>query len=237
MAQDTRCTRRVGIFARLPVPGKVKSRLAAAIGPESAAEAYRWFAEHCFSETSRCPDTSVTLFNSVAEEVEACKGWLASVGLPHIQVAAQVESMDLGDRMAAAMASMLADGASKVVIIGTDIPDISTEILSAAFAALDNHEMILGPACDGGYYLIGVTKLPEGVLQGIEWSTSKVYRATEANAEKAGLRVAPDSTLPRLRDIDYIEDLVLWYDSTSPTLCAAEHPLRGQVQQVVEAHR
>ncbi|GFR50184.1 hypothetical protein Agub_g12353, partial [Astrephomene gubernaculifera] len=102
-------------------------------------------------------------------------------------------------------------GARKVLITGTDIPDLTAALLRRAAEALDQHEVVLGPALDGGYYLLGLTRLEEEALfRGIPWSSSRVLGDTVAAAAACGLRVAPLEWLPRLRDVDTREDLEEW---------------------------
>jgi rSAM/selenodomain-associated transferase 1 len=103
-----------------------------------------------------------------------------------------------------AFASHFADGARSVVLIGTDCPDISLNHLRAAFRYLENHDLVLGPAFDGGYYLIGLSANRPELFEGIGWGESSVLEKTITTAESAGLRTA---LLDPLRDIDRPEDL------------------------------
>jgi hypothetical protein len=108
--------------------------------------------------------------------------------------------------------------ATKVLIIGSDIPDLSSNHLAAAVAALDSSDVVLGPAADGGYYLLGVTAKtlakPQvqagGLFQGIAWSSPVVLEQQVAAVECLGLRLAPLGVLPVLRDIDTVGDLREW---------------------------
>jgi hypothetical protein len=100
-----------------------------------------------------------------------------------------------------------------VLVIGTDIPDISSGLLAAAAAALQRHDAVLGPAADGGYYLLGLRRLPRGLFEGIAWSTETVCQRQLDNAARLGLDVAPLGTLPVLRDIDTAQDLSAWLSS------------------------
>lgn len=95
--------------------------------------------------------------------------------------------------------------ASQMVVVGTDIPDVAASTLQMALAALQEHEAVVGPAHDGGYYLLGLRRPQEALFRGMEWSTSSVLRETVARAEAAGLRLAPLATLPTLQDIDDVE--------------------------------
>lgn len=129
-------------------------------------------------------------------------------------------SGDLGDRMAQALARAWADGVDRAVIIGSDCPSLTAEDLHQAFAALDQADLVLGPAEDGGYYLLGMTRpqtstiaetLAQGLFSGIPWSTDHVLEQTLAAAQGQNLRVA---TLTTYRDIDQPADLPYVQDAT-----------------------
>ncbi|GBF95687.1 hypothetical protein Rsub_08669 [Raphidocelis subcapitata] len=232
------------LVARLPVPGKAKTRLAAGVGAESAADFYRQCAEHAFRQALSCPDVSPEVHCSEAAEAAAVAAWLRSAGCA-MPVAPQLETPDFGARLlhalrlaaagpglpggaatgcgadasAAAPAAAAASEAPPraVVVAATDVPGLSPAALSAAAAALMTHDVVVGPAPDGGYYLIGLTAAalarPEAAAlfgAGIPWSTAGVAAATRAAAAAAGLSVAPAGALPALRDIDTAQDLADW---------------------------
>ncbi|KAA6420145.1 MAG: hypothetical protein FRX49_09808 [Trebouxia sp. A1-2] len=155
----------VAIFARLPVAGKVKTRLAAGVGFENAATFYKACAEHIFAETSRIDHR---------DRAQAQKGHMCVM---------------------------------QALVIGTDIPDISASILDRAVAALESHQLVLGPAFDGGYYLLGTTCAALQLFEGIEWSSDKVLQQTLQQAKALQLNVAPLDTLPTLEDIDTLQTL------------------------------
>jgi len=111
---------------------------------------------------------------------------------------------DLGERMYHALVHVISLGYQKAVIVGTDIPEIDEGIISDAFIFLDESDMVLGPAKDGGYYLIGVKEANQNVFQNIDWSTDMVFKQTLKKAEEEGLVV---SLLKILSDIDRPEDL------------------------------
>lgn len=114
-------------------------------------------------------------------------------------------SGELGERMRGAFASLFESGARAVVVIGSDLPAITPSIVAAAFEILerDVDALVLGPAADGGYYLVGATRVPP-VFDGIEWGSDAVLAQTQAAAARAGLRV---SVVETLTDIDAIDDL------------------------------
>ncbi|KAK9836346.1 hypothetical protein WJX81_007333 [Elliptochloris bilobata] len=137
--------------------------------------------------------------------------------------------------MYAALEHALSAGAAKAIVVGSDIPDVSATLLQAAAAALDQHEVVLGPAHDGGFYLIGATRTAPAMLQGITWSAATVREATAAQLHTSGLSVAPEDALPALLDIDTVQDMRTWVDvqerrpareAQHPVLAAAEDALQ-----------
>jgi hypothetical protein len=119
---------------------------------------------------------------------------------------------DIGARMARALAEAFAEGAPAAVLVGTDIPDLSGAILAEAFQRLADHDIVIGPAADGGYYLIGLRRerfaeLAPLLFQGIAWGGENVLRDTLSALAPSGVAV---HLLPMLRDIDRPEDLAVW---------------------------
>jgi rSAM/selenodomain-associated transferase 1 len=106
--------------------------------------------------------------------------------------------------MSSAFADAFATGKKRVVIIGTDCPDINISLIERALDALSQKDLILGPALDGGYYLIGLSRLAPALFDSISWGTGEVLSQTEAIASQLGLNVG---FLPALRDVDRPEDL------------------------------
>lgn len=193
------------VFAREPVLGRVKTRLAAGIGPEAALATYR--------------ELLALTAAAVAGAQVAATVWLAEApappanptlprpewpGLPW-RVQPAVDS--LGERMAQAFSAAFAAGAARVVIIGTDCPGLTAELLRRAFDLLATHDLVLGPADDGGYYLLGMNKLEANLFENKRWSTAAVLPDTLADAARLGRRVAQ---LPVLHDVDSAQDLASW---------------------------
>eukprot|EP00877_Chromochloris_zofingiensis_P013105 jgi/Chrzof1/8048/UNPLg00093.t1 len=311
------------IFARMPVPGKAKTRLGAAVGPQAAADFYKACAEHILRQAYSCSAVTCQVHCSEAAEVEQMQGWLNEIGTP-MNVLPQVNTPDLGVRIfealtmaisdlpsssrgqhesphddtadhastmqhgagcsselqlprtshtinasdvsssgkvgddaaaaaaaAVAVAAMTSSQAPdsrhsalddneaamqthnskrKVLIIGTDIPDISTALLQAAVAALDTADVVIGPAKDGGYYLIGMTNIVRELFHGMAWSTSSVLEQTVAVAQRLGLAVAPLDTLPCLHDIDVIDDLRDWMQQYEHDTSCKRHTCQPDYQ-------
>lgn len=202
----------LAIFTRYPQPGLTKTRLIPALGAESAAELQRQMTEHTLRQV-RCLQqrrvVTVTLHVAGGDEA-AMVAWLGSQW--HYQPQSQG---DLGDRLTAAMEYAFQFGASRLVIIGIDCPGITAEVLEQAFATLEQSDCVLGPATDGGYYLIGMRSPTPQLFQGIAWSTEQVFRQTQAIAQNLGLS---SQTLATLSDIDYPEDLPVWHAIQQQTL-------------------
>lgn len=180
------------IFIKNPVLGKVKTRLAATIGDQRALEIYQQLLEYTLNMVKKV-DAEVNLFfsDSIISDDSASKKFLQ-------------EGKDLGERMNYAFEKILADHHSRVVIIGTDCAELTSDILQESFTLLDQSDLVIGPANDGGYYLLGMKKPSPFLFENIEWSTEKVFEATRKIAENSGLKI---SILPVLRDIDTEEDL------------------------------
>jgi rSAM/selenodomain-associated transferase 2/rSAM/selenodomain-associated transferase 1 len=195
---------RLIIFTRLPYPGMTKTRLIPALGARGAALLHRQLGQHTLATVRE--GLQQKMAQPIAVEVrftggtrEHIQGWLGE----DVEYRPQSEG-DLGDRLIAAAQEAFEAGCSRVVIIGTDCPDLDDGILMQGFESLQSHDLVLGPAMDGGYYLIGLSRFIPEVFQGIAWGTGEVLAQTLAVASSECLSVAK---LPELRDIDRPEDL------------------------------
>lgn len=199
------------VFVRAPEAGRVKTRLAAAIGDGAALRVYRRLAEHTM-EVARAlaaEGVEVRVHHAPAGAGAAVRAWLGGgpVYLP------QAEG-DLGMRMRDAFARAFADGADRVVIVGSDLPGLSAPLLRHAFGLLDGCAAVVGPARDGGYYLLGLREMIGGLFAGMEWSTPAVLAATLHRLRAAG---ADPAMLPALADVDTVQDLPPgWAESAGP---------------------
>ena len=186
------------IFVKNPIPGKTKTRLAATVGNDLALKMYgiltRWTAD----QAAGLDGVKVYVYysNHTVEKDE----WSKPNFVKQVQ-----QGNDLGARMKRAITEVFEKGHKKVVIIGTDCPGVTTSYLEEAFAALTSTDVVLGPALDGGYTLLGTKTRPAPLFTGVDWSTEKVAAQTVALAERANLTV---KQLSPLSDIDYVED---WY--------------------------
>ena len=187
------------VFLKYPRPGRAKTRLVPALGEGAAAALYRTLAEEEVRRTAPVGGEYERLFCfTPAEDREAMAAWFPGERLWPQPVG------DLGQRMAAAFAEAFARGARRVAIIGTDVPWVSRDTVVEALAALDRHDVIVGPARDGGYYLLALREPCPGLFADIAWSTAHVLPATLARARELGLRV---HQLQSLTDLDTIADL------------------------------
>ena len=188
------------LFVKVPARSQVKTRLAAALGEEAALELYQRFVQDIL-DTLVQTGIPVMICYYPPDNRNAVAGWLG----PEQQYLPQ-EGRDVGERMENAFRQAFNRGFSRVVLIGSDIPDLPAPLIKEALAALPMHDAVIGPARDGGYYLIGArndTFFP-GVFSGIAWSTGTVFRSTMQAFGKAGQRV---HELPLWQDVDTIEDL------------------------------
>lgn len=188
------------IFVKYPEPGKVKTRLAEDIGREKAAQIYSGMAETIIHNVSNSTEYKTIIFFDPPERRSDVENWLQNNGynlLPQ-------EGKSLGEKMANAFSKAFSLGAEKAVIIGTDCVEISDEIISQAFDTLHRVDVALGPAEDGGYYLLGLKEPMPEIFNDIHWSTNLVLKQTLKKLEEKGLKF---KLLKTLRDIDTIRDL------------------------------
>ena len=190
-------------MTRLPSPGDNKTRLIPTLGPLGATALHAHLARLTISHaTSYCtshPSTRLTIHLTGGTPAQG-REWLGSDTL-HILTQ---PPGDLGHRMAHAASTALSDHPGPLIIIGTDCPSLDQTTLTAAFTALGQTDIVLGPATDGGYYLIGMRKFSPTLFHTIPWSTPTVLTHTIAAATSAHLTF---SLLPTLSDIDTPADL------------------------------
>ena len=183
----------VGVFAKPPYPGYVKTRLIPDIGAEKAARVYRYCLEYTLQVTKRS-GLDYQVFLS-----EDCDHPLFQQEEQRLQ-----KGDDLGQRIYHALQDMLEGASDGALVVGTDCLDLSPITLMEAACALADHELVLVPAVDGGYALIGCSRIDPGLFRNVRWSSDQVYRQTLKNAENMGYRVR---SLESVRDIDTLQDL------------------------------
>lgn len=179
------------IFARNPRRGQVKTRLAASMGEDRALEIYRKLIQHTSSVTGMLPLDKFVFYSGEPCEKDA---WDPDLFIKEAQ-----QGKNLGERMCNALKLLFREGYQKLVLIGTDCPDINETILLNAFHALAEFDVAIGPAEDGGYYLIGMNTIHEELFDDISWSSSRVLGQTLSKLHSKGLS---SFLLPRLRDVD-----------------------------------
>lgn len=186
------------VFVRAPEVGRVKTRLAAEIGAEPALRVYRRLAGHAVAQ-ARAIDAELRIHFTPAGAKDEVRCWLgdAATYLPQCDD-------DLGGRMAAAFDAAFAAGHARVVIIGSDLPGLTVDLLRDAFRLLDDHPVVIGPAKDGGYYLLGLRGMIPSLFRDIPWSTADVFDAT---IDRLATRGITPVRLPVLADVDVAADL------------------------------
>jgi len=195
------------VFTRFPQPGLTKTRLIPALGAKGAADLQRKMAEYTFSQCCELANKrklSMTVHYEGGDE-RALLGWIPSSMLCRPQIKGS-----LGERLAHSFASSFSEGRARVIIVGSDCPFITPEILADGFDLLLDNDLVIGPAHDGGYYLIGLSKPEQLLWTDIDWGTEKVLQQTIEIARNRGLKLA---LLPSLADIDRPEDLQNLRDS------------------------
>ena len=182
------------LFARHPAAGRVKTRLSPALPPALAAALYSALLADTLAAAAGGGAARRELWWADEASAEALP-----VAVPADFAQRQQGGGDLGERLSEASAVALAAPGARVAIIGSDAPALTAAHLDAAFAALDAHDIVLGPASDGGYWLIALSRPAPELFADMAWSTSGVLRETRARAERAGLSVA---LLETLGDLD-----------------------------------
>lgn len=183
------------IFQKNLVEGNVKTRLARSIGKAKALEVYQYLLTHTHQQVALLNTSALVFFENKIDG-----GFLNK---PNFSGVIQTGE-DLGERMNNAFQQAFDWGYTEAIIIGTDCLQVNSHILKEALNALKTHEMVIGPAKDGGYYLLGLSKMHVTLFEDKEWSSPTVYTETINEAKKLGLHTF---VLPVLSDIDTYEDL------------------------------
>ncbi|HEX4131429.1 MAG TPA: TIGR04282 family arsenosugar biosynthesis glycosyltransferase [Pirellulales bacterium] len=196
--------KRLLIFTRYPEPGQVKTRLIPFLGEEGAASLHRQMIEHTLRWARAWQRHS-----EACAEVHFASGSLAKMQsmFGHDLSYVRQADGDLGQRLIAATCGDL----RATVIVGTDCPALSEDHVIQAFDALTTHDVVIGPATDGGYYLIGIRRCAPVFFQGIDWGTATVCAATRRIAAEQRLSL---TLLELLSDVDEPKDLPLWEAAT-----------------------
>jgi uncharacterized protein len=183
------------IFTRNPELGKVKTRLAATIGDKNALDIYNYLLNHTQEIISKIDATRRVLYS---EEINKNDIWDNDLYQKQTQFGTH-----LGARMKNAFADGFADDFKKIVIIGTDLHDLEASDIENAFSELEKNDVVIGPAEDGGYYLLGLKFIPNGIFSNKNWGTNSVLSATLSDLENFNICL-----LKTKNDIDTFEDIM-----------------------------
>lgn len=184
------------IFVKNLIEGRVKTRLADTLGNDTAMNIYKQLLKNTHDAILPVEKDKIVFYSDFIEE----DIWENNLFQKETQ-----EGNDLGERMGIAFKSSFTAGYKKIVIIGTDCPGINKSILENAFLKLNNSDIVIGPATDGGYYLLGMKEEHPILFQDIEWSTDKVLQQTIELCDRKHLSYF---LLPELSDVDEEKDLI-----------------------------
>lgn len=215
---------RLIVFSRFPGPGRSKTRMIPALGADGAAELHRHMARHTLQWTERLIETrpvDVRVRFTGADETA-----MAECFGSQFYYEAQGDG-DLGQRLERAFRESFQAGCRRVIVVGTDCPSLSEAIVRQALDHLRDHDLVIGPATDGGYYLIGLARHAESLFQDISWGGDQVLQQTLTAALQAKLSIA---VLPTLADVDRPEDLAVWEQART---VAAEHSAVPAISVVI----
>ncbi|MEQ9091041.1 MAG: TIGR04282 family arsenosugar biosynthesis glycosyltransferase [Balneola sp.] len=187
--------KKIVVFVKNAVPGKVKTRLAKTVGDKEALKVYLRLLEITKREVLKVDANKEVWY---AWDIGKDDIWEEEIFSKKIQI-----DGDLGEKMKNAFEDSFKNGCNKMVLIGSDCPTLTSKIMGEAFAKLDDNDVVFGPSEDGGYYLIGMSSYKPEVLEGIDWSTERVMEQTELKAQENGIKLAK---LQVLNDIDNEHD-------------------------------
>lgn len=183
------------IFVKNLEKGRVKTRLAKTLGDEKAMQVYKKLLNHTFSVISSVNVDKQVWYSRFIPERDR---WKTGQFAKKLQ-----QGNDLGERMQTAFRNAFNEGYQKTVIIGSDCAELTAELISDSYQHLDDHDLVIGPSKDGGYYLLGMNKFYGQLFDGIPWSTSEVLPLTLQIAEEMDLDIYK---LKKLNDVDDEED-------------------------------
>ena len=190
------------VFLKYPKEGNVKTRLAKTIGNYKATQIYSTIVKSLIKSLKKMNDSYTYLFYSNSSEQELVKKWIKGRFIYCEQIGA-----DLGARMSNAFKLVLGQGNNKTLIVGTDIPELSNQIINNAFEKLDDFDIVIGPSPDGGFYLLGMKNYYSSLFEGITYSTDTVFTDTIERIENENLSYF---LLDSLQDIDTEVELLSW---------------------------
>ena len=203
----------LGIFAKNWASGNVKTRLARSIGEQKAAEIYRIFVETLIERFSDISTSKVLAFTPSGPESQSL---FSSNQFSTWEKKPQIDG-DLGKRMSFFFEAQFSKGLSKIVLIGSDSPNLPHKYVDQAFQSLRSHDVVLGPSNDGGYYLVGCKKQVSQIFRDIPWSTEHVWQNTIERLEKESIEYKVLEPWYDVDDWDDLQKLVADLNSDSVT--------------------
>ncbi len=183
------------IFTRNPELGKVKTRLAATIGDFNALEIYKILLNHTVKIVGEIQVSKRVLYSEIIIHND--------IWDPNIYQKKKQLGNDLGEKMRNAFAEGFIDGYKKIIIIGTDLFDLEVSDIENAFEKLENYDVVIGPADDGGYYLLGLKSIPKGVFLNKNWGSNRILKDTLKDIEELNVFL-----LKSKNDIDIYDDII-----------------------------
>ncbi|MBA2252179.1 MAG: TIGR04282 family arsenosugar biosynthesis glycosyltransferase [Nitrospirales bacterium] len=198
------------LFAKAPVPGQVKTRLCPPLTDDEAASLHGSFVLDALERSAQAAIRGVAKHAPRFDRFVACSPSSEHVFFKILEERNGVRLIDqmgddLGGRMEHALAEMFRIGYQRSVIVGTDLPALPASVYDDAFGLLAQHDLVLGPSLDGGYYLIGLSRTAPEIFRQIPWSTPDVLTLTQTKAHALGLKVA---LLEPQRDVDTVDDVL-----------------------------
>lgn len=190
------------VFTRFPIANQTKTRLIPSLGAQGAADLQKQMTEHLLCQF-QCLQQLTLQVHFAGGTAQDMRAWLGNE-LPLIHQSAG----ELGERLVFALQQGFAAGLQRIVIVGSDCPALEAAHITEAFSLLQAHDVVIGPATDGGYYLIGLSELHAPLFEDIPWGSDRVFEVTQVIAQQQHLSVA---RLATLSDIDRPEDLPLWH--------------------------
>lgn len=191
------------LFIKYPEEGKVKTRLASTTNDKFAVDIYRAISENVFCELDKLgKDIDVFIFYSAIDNAEKITSWVGKAFNYKVQT-----GLDLGEKMSNSFEDVFSRNYLSAIIIGSDVPEITSNVIIDAFNNLENHDIVISPSDDGGYSLLGINNMHKELFQNIRWSSKHVLNETMEIINNKKLKL---SLLESLVDIDTEEELKSW---------------------------
>ena len=208
--EEVQISKGIIFFLKYPRKGKIKTRLAKAYGDTFVLKLYECFIRDMLEKLESIDvECDVHLFLTPSDKITAMRRWLNKENKDY-PIHPQ-EGKGLGQRMENAFKHMFQQHYEDCILVGSDFPDLPAAVLAEAFNSLRTSDAVIGPAADGGYYLLGFQrkKFCEAVFQGIKWSTDSVFRETKKTFKNEKLRV---KILLQWWDVDNVQDLAAFFE-------------------------